>query len=373
MTRCRNSKRPISSTGRRGTDARGRNLRAGGTADGVRRVRRQANRLRHRGRGADARHAVVVGEPPGRGLDGYKASGSSSRRSRTDTGSCGTTAWVPGCRTGSAPADTLTLDYEVELLGAVVDELSPSSLSLLGISCGACASAVYAVRHPELVDRVVLYGAYANGRALGPADALSAMVELVCSAWGLGSQMLVDVFKPNAPAAQRRAMAAYQRAAATPETAAELLRRRLRLRRARRALGDERPDARRPSRPRSGDPLSGRTGGRRPHHRSRLRDHSGGRAPSVARRRGRFGGSRGRLPGRPAAGSGSPPEAVGELSERERKLLLLVAEGLSDSDIAERLVLSPHTVHRHAADIRRKLGLRSRSAAAAAAARAGLI
>ena len=88
------------------------------------------------------------------------------------------------------PADTLTLDYEVALLEAMVDELSPSSLSLLGMSCGACASAVYAVRHPELVDRVVMFGAYANGRALGPADALAAMVELVRSAWGLGSQLL---------------------------------------------------------------------------------------------------------------------------------------------------------------------------------------
>ena len=122
------------------------------------------------------------------------------------------------------PADTLTLDYEVALLQAVIDELSPSSLSLLGMSCGACASAVYAVRRPEVVDRVILYGAYANGRGLGPADALTAMVELVRSAWGLGSQMLVDVFTPNVPPAKRRAMAAYQRAAATPETAAELLR-----------------------------------------------------------------------------------------------------------------------------------------------------
>ncbi len=67
------------------------------------------------------------------------------------------------------------------------------------------------------------------------------------------------------------------------------------------------------------------------------------------------------------------PEGVGELSEREREVLRLVAEGLSDPEIAERLVLSPHTVHRHVANIRRKLGLRSRSAAAAVAARAGLI
>ncbi len=54
-------------------------------------------------------------------------------------------------------------------------------------------------------------------------------------------------------------------------------------------------------------------------------------------------------------------------------MLRLVAEGLSDSEIAERPALEPDTVHCHVANIRRKLGVRSRSAAAAAAARAGLI
>jgi len=58
---------------------------------------------------------------------------------------------------------------------------------------------------------------------------------------------------------------------------------------------------------------------------------------------------------------------------REREVLRHVADGLSDAEIADRLVLSPHTVHRHVANIRRKLGLHSRGAAAAAAARAGLV
>ncbi len=64
---------------------------------------------------------------------------------------------------------------------------------------------------------------------------------------------------------------------------------------------------------------------------------------------------------------------IGELSRREREVLRLVAEGLGDAEIAERLVLSPHTVHRHVANILRKLGLHSRSAAAVAASRAGLL
>ena len=54
-------------------------------------------------------------------------------------------------------------------------------------------------------------------------------------------------------------------------------------------------------------------------------------------------------------------------------MLRLVAAGHSDDEIARRLVLSPHTVHRHVANIRTKLGLTSRAAAAAAAARAGLV
>lgn len=49
-----------------------------------------------------------------------------------------------------------------------------------------------------------------------------------------------------------------------------------------------------------------------------------------------------------------------------------MAAGLTNRDIATRLVLSEHTVHRHVANILRKLQLPSRAAAAAYAARAGL-
>jgi DNA-binding NarL/FixJ family response regulator len=70
------------------------------------------------------------------------------------------------------------------------------------------------------------------------------------------------------------------------------------------------------------------------------------------------------------AATGSP---TGELSQREVEVLRHVADGLSDSEIAERLFLSPHTVHRHVANIRAKLRQPSRAAAAAQAARDGLI
>jgi predicted ATPase/DNA-binding CsgD family transcriptional regulator len=61
------------------------------------------------------------------------------------------------------------------------------------------------------------------------------------------------------------------------------------------------------------------------------------------------------------------------LTPRELDVLRLVAQGLSNSDIARRLVISDHTVHRHLANILHKLGLSSRAAAAAWAVRAGLI
>ena len=71
---------------------------------------------------------------------------------------------------------------------------------------------------------------------------------------------------------------------------------------------------------------------------------------------------------------GAVPGAAGTmLTPRELDVLKLVAQGLSNANIARRLVLSQHTVHRHLANILHKLGLSSRAAAAAWAGRAGLV
>ncbi len=70
-----------------------------------------------------------------------------------------------------------------------------------------------------------------------------------------------------------------------------------------------------------------------------------------------------------ADGAGPLPE----LTARERDVLRVLAEGLTNQQIAERLVVSEHTVHRHVANILRKLDLPSRTAAAARAAQAGLL
>jgi LuxR family transcriptional regulator, maltose regulon positive regulatory protein len=70
------------------------------------------------------------------------------------------------------------------------------------------------------------------------------------------------------------------------------------------------------------------------------------------------------------AGTRQPAAVV---TPRERDVLRLLADGLTNHEIAQRLVLSEHTVHRHVTNILRKLDLPSRAAAAAYAVRAGLV
>jgi DNA-binding NarL/FixJ family response regulator len=72
---------------------------------------------------------------------------------------------------------------------------------------------------------------------------------------------------------------------------------------------------------------------------------------------------------RPAEATDGP---LGDLSRRELEVLDLVAQGLTNREIAARLVLSEHTVNRHVANVLRKLGLSSRAAAASLAGRYGL-
>jgi DNA-binding NarL/FixJ family response regulator len=72
-------------------------------------------------------------------------------------------------------------------------------------------------------------------------------------------------------------------------------------------------------------------------------------------------------------GTGKQANSVLGLSLRETEVLRLVAHGMSNKEIADRLVLSKHTVHRHVSSILTKLDLPSRTAAAAFAARNGLL
>lgn len=73
---------------------------------------------------------------------------------------------------------------------------------------------------------------------------------------------------------------------------------------------------------------------------------------------------------RPAAPGGTEESGrLGHLTKRERDVVDLLAEGLTNRQIANRLVLSEHTVHRHVTNILRKLDVPTRTAAATLAVR----
>jgi DNA-binding NarL/FixJ family response regulator len=71
----------------------------------------------------------------------------------------------------------------------------------------------------------------------------------------------------------------------------------------------------------------------------------------------------------------TPPheDLTDSLTQRETEVLTLVARGLTNTEVAQRLIISPNTVHAHLYSIYSKLGVSGRTAAARFAFEAGLL
>ena len=92
-----------------------------------------------------------------------------------------------GCGLSDRNPRDLSLDGWVRDLETVVDALKLERFPLLGISGGGPTAIAYAIRHPQRVTRLVLYGSYVRGRAhrsSAQAEEGAVMAKLIELGWG---------------------------------------------------------------------------------------------------------------------------------------------------------------------------------------------
>ncbi|MEV0582867.1 alpha/beta fold hydrolase [Nonomuraea sp. NPDC050310] len=252
-----------------------------------------------------------------------------------------------------------TLESELEVLGALIGQLGLKRYSLFGSCEGGQVAAAHAVRHPDAVASLLLYGSCARGEDLAPEPVRQSILSLIGAHWGMGSRVLADVWLPGASAELTDAFARLQRAAATAETAAALLDMFYRIdvrhllsevqaptlvmhRRGSRAVPFELGRELASLIP--GAQFVALEGRMQPIYAEGFE----GAASTILAFLGDQGGVR------PASGGGG-------LTEREVQVVDLIAEGLTNASIARVLGVSVRTVDAHVEHVRAKLGVRSRA------------
>ncbi|GAA5198343.1 alpha/beta fold hydrolase [Microbacterium jejuense] len=276
----------------------------------------------------------------------------------------------------SRRATPATLTPHVDALTAVLDDAGAERVTVLAGSSGCPVAVAFAARHPDRVERLVLCGAYLDGSAIASAADRDALTEVVRRSWGVSARVMSEIFFPDATPEEQRAYLRHQRTVGSPESAAAAL--------AAVYAFDARAEAAAVRAPtlvlhRRGDraiplALGVETANAMAPARLAIVDGTAhhpwhGDSAEIVRQILTFDGVDPGLLTEPAAATDAPGTSpAGPLSEREREVLLLVAQGRTDAEIAAELYLSPHTVHRHVANVRSKLGVPTRSAAAAWAA-----
>jgi RNA polymerase sigma factor (sigma-70 family) len=283
-----------------------------------------------------------------------------------------------GCGLSDREFDgTPTLDTYVGDLAAVVDAAGLERFALLGLSGGGPTAIEYAARNPERVSHLVLYGTYSRGRyrrGASEAEQSRLLIDLMRVGWGGAVPAFRQVFSstyiPSAGEEQKRWYDDMQQASSSGEMAARLWESRTQI-----EISDT---ARRITQPAL--VLHARH--------DRAVPYEEGRRLASLLPNARFvtleTDNHILQEGEPAwevflsqlraflfddERARAAAADLSELSEREREVLDLVASGLSNEQIAERLFLSARTVERHLSNVYAKLRLSGKSARAAAAAR----
>lgn len=284
-----------------------------------------------------------------------------------------------GCGLSDRDVPHVSLERSVTDLEAVVDSAKLERFALLGTSQGGPTAIAYAVRHPERVAKLVLYGTYARGRLHRGSESarreLEALLALIATGWGQDNpafrRVFTTLFVPDASPEQERWFDELQRLSATPEMAVAIRHSRDDI-----DISQLAPQVHTPALV-----LHARGDAAIPFSEGRLLATliAGARfvplegrnhilladEPAWARFLDELDAFLGRAPA-----AATPPGPV--LSSREAGVLELVAKGLSNQEIAARLFLSERTVERHLANIYTKFGVEGRGARAAAAARFSL-
>jgi pimeloyl-ACP methyl ester carboxylesterase/DNA-binding winged helix-turn-helix (wHTH) protein len=127
--------------------------------------------------------------------------------------------------------DDVSFDTWVRDLETVVDAAGLDRFPLLGISRGGSIAIAYAVKHPERVTRLVLYGAFAVGlKHVGTPEQIEArraLESLIRLGWGLNNPAFCRTFTcrfvPEATPEHERWFDELQRVSTSPENAARLM------------------------------------------------------------------------------------------------------------------------------------------------------
>ena len=137
-----------------------------------------------------------------------------------------------GCGLSDHDVDDLSFEAWVRDLESVVDAMGLERFPLLGLSQGCAVAITYAVRHPERVTQLVLYGGFAEGmitRARTPRELEenTTVMRAIPLGWGHDNpafrMFFAARFLPEGTPEQWRWFSELQRVTTSPETGARLL------------------------------------------------------------------------------------------------------------------------------------------------------